>query len=237
VTHPVTLAYEHDQAILTLHRPPANLIDQTVCEAMERHAKTLAHAAPASGVVILAEGDVFSGGLDTASFDSHDADQSKALYVGLNRMLSAVYSIGAPVVAALQGHALGVGFVLSLCADYRIAGPDAELGLEGSLAGLPFSAVAAEILRAELSPENLRRVGLGGKTAKDQVALEWGLVDEITQTDLGARARTVAADRANHPGFASLKRQFRREAIDKTHALAEQDTDPVTAALGILLMD
>ena len=236
MTQSVSLSYEDEQAFLTLHRPPANLLDHTVCDEIERHARTLAHVSPAGGLIVTAA-DTFCGGLDPASFDSEDGDEAKALYVSVNRMLAAFYSIGCPVTAALNGDAAGIGFVLALCADYRLVHDSAQISLQHTITGMPFPRVAVEIMHAEMTPQSLRSLALGGISMTPQSALSAGLIDQTVSGGLLDTARTLTANRADNAAFSAIKRQLRSDVIERCHALADQDSDPATAALGILMLD
>lgn len=237
MTQSVSLDFDADQAIVTLSNAPSNLIDQMLCEKLETFARTLSHAPPPRGVVLTGSDGAFCAGLDPGVFETDDSEPIKALYVALNRMLSALYDMGCPVVAALDGDAHGAGLVLALCADFRIASANAQFSLDEAARGMPFSAVAAEIVRTELAPHARRQIGLGGETINAETAKAWHVIDAIAETDPLRAACEKAAYLSQQPGFSPVKRQLRAEAIAKTANMAEQEIDPATAALGILLLD
>src|ERR1700758_3958351 len=95
---------------------------------------------------------------------------------GITRMVARLLAIPAPVVAAMNGHALGGGFVLMLACDYRIAAAveAAKLGMTEAKAGIPFPAGPLEVMRHELRPEMLRRLTLTGAVLDPRELLDAG---------------------------------------------------------------
>ncbi|MGG6549668.1 UNVERIFIED_CONTAM: enoyl-CoA hydratase/isomerase family protein, partial [Prevotella sp. 15_C9] len=77
-------------------------------------------------------------------------------------MVARLLAIETPVVAAINGHALGGGFVLMLACDYRLGADTAaaKLGMTEAQAGIPFPAGPLEVMRHELAPTLLRRLTL-----------------------------------------------------------------------------
>ena len=90
-------------------------------------------------------------------------------------------AIPKPVVAAINGHALGGGFVLMLACDYRIAVDikSARLGMTEAQAGIPFPAGPLEVIRNELAPELLRRLTLTSAVLNPHELLEARIIDEL----------------------------------------------------------
>src|SRR5437868_2654028 len=147
-------------------------------------------------VVLLAgDGPSFCAGADVewqrASIDltfDENVDDALRLY----RMLAAVDSCPAPLVARVQGHALGGGSGLVACADVVVAAPGATFG---------FSEVRLGIIPAVISPFVFARIGTGaarplfvtGERFDAETALKIGLVDELAEEVDAAVDRQVAA--------------------------------------------
>ncbi len=148
----------------------------------------------ARAVVLSGEGPSFCAGADVewqrSSIDlSYDENVEDALR--LYRMLEAIDTCPAPVVARIQGFALGGGSGLAACADVAIAGEDAVFG---------FSEVKLGIIPAVISPFVLPRIGaaarryfLTGERFDAQTALRIGLVSEVTD-DLDGAVERVAGE-------------------------------------------
>ena len=66
-------------------------------------------------------------------------------------MLLAAYGLELPVVAAVTGHAIGGGMLLTLCADYRVASTAGRYGIPGVKVGVPYPQAAIGVARAELA--------------------------------------------------------------------------------------
>jgi enoyl-CoA hydratase/carnithine racemase len=146
----------------------------------------------ARAVVLAGEGPSFCAGADVewqrSSIElSYDENVEDALR--LYRMLEAIDSCPAPVVARIQGHALGGGSGLAACVDIAIAGEDAVFG---------FSEVKLGIIPAVISPFVVPKIGaaarryfLTGERFDAPTALRIGLVNEVTAELDGAVERVV----------------------------------------------
>ena len=132
-------------------------------------------------VVLAGEGEAFCAGADIewqrSAIDlayDENVDDALALY----RMCETIDVCRAPVVARIQGYALGGGSGLAACADIAIAATDATFG---------FSEVKLGIIPAVISPFVLPRIGhharryfLTGERFDAETALRIGLVHEVT---------------------------------------------------------
>jgi enoyl-CoA hydratase len=154
----VTKSMIEDMRVITIDRPPVNALDLETILALE-NAFAAARDSSDNGVVLTGGGRVFSAGVDTRAFASYSREQRQATVRAITRMVARLLEIPSPVVAAINGHALGGGFVLMLACDYRIAvdDEDAKLGMTEAKAGIPFPAGPLEVMRHELPPELLRQ--------------------------------------------------------------------------------
>ena len=105
--------------LLTIDRPPVNALDLDTIAELERVFAAATREAPQGGVVVTGGGRTFSAGVDTRAFASYSRDQRQAMVRAITRMVAQLLAIPVPVVAAVNGHALGGGFVLMLACDYR----------------------------------------------------------------------------------------------------------------------
>ena len=145
-------------------------------------------------------------------------------------------------MAAVNGHAIAGGCVLACCADRRIMARDAgRIGVTEILVGVPFPALAFEIVRFAVPPRYLPEFTFSGATYATDEALRRGWVDEVTEPgklidDAIAVARAIAL--LSPAAFAQTKSQVRQlvterlkqsgEATDK--AVTEIWTAPATLA-------
>jgi methylglutaconyl-CoA hydratase len=146
-------------------------------------------------VVLAGEGKSLSAGADVdwmrASVDLSQ-DENVADANALRRMLEAIDGCPAPVVARVQGYALGGGAGLVAAADIAIAAPDAVFAFSEVKLGI-IPAVISPFALAKIGPSAARRYFLTGERFDAETALRIGLVHEIA-ADLDAAVGRVAAE-------------------------------------------
>lgn len=214
---------------ITIDRPPVNALDLESILDLELTFSALARAAPTNGVVLTGSGGVFTAGVDTRAFSSYDREQRTAMVHAITRMVAALLAIPVPVVAAVNGHALGGGFVLMLAFDYRIAMDSgaAKFGMPEARSGIPFPAGPLEVIRHELGPELLRRMALAGAAVDVKELHRLGVIDELcAAADLLATAHARAKALAGQPAFRIVKQQIRGELVARVTALAVAGLEP-----------
>lgn len=215
--------------VVTIDRPPVNALDLSTIIELERAVRSIAVDASVRAIVLTGAGGVFSAGVDTRAFASYSRDQRKEMVIAISRMVAALLAVPTPLVAAVNGHALGGGFVLMLACDFRAAADldTAKLGMTEAQAGIPFPAGPIEVIKHELPPELLRRMTLASQVLSTRELLGAGVIDELCAPDqllpmAIARAKSLAAQ----PGFRAVKRQVRGQLADKLSALASSGQDP-----------
>lgn len=205
-------------AILKLAHGKANTMDIELCQAVIEAFHQL-RMSPAAAVVLTGQGGIFSAGVDLLRIsDGGPAYVSKFLPV-LNAMFEAVFHFPRPVVAAINGHAIAGGCVLACCADRRLmAAGNGRIGVTELLVGLPFPALAFEIMRLVTAPRLLAQAIYGGETYSCEDGAERGWIHDIVPpADLLAHAVATAQTLAALPAntFAMTKRQMHAEAIER----------------------
>jgi methylglutaconyl-CoA hydratase len=189
------LRIERDGAVLrvAMARPErrnafdAPLIDELVA--------AFADVGDARAVVLSGDGPSFSAGADVewmrSSVDlSYDENVADALR--LRAMLDALDSCPAPVVARVQGHALGGGCGLVACSDVVVAEPAAQFAFSEVKLGI-VPAVISPFALAKIGPGAARRWFVTGERFSADVALRIGLVHEVAD-DLDAAVERVVGE-------------------------------------------
>jgi methylglutaconyl-CoA hydratase len=178
---------------VTLVRPERhNAFDAGLIAAL---AEAFADVGDARCVVLAGEGRSFCAGADVEwqrawidlSFDEN-VDDAMRLY----RMLEAIESCPAPVVARVQGFALGGGSGLIACCDIAVAAPDAVFGYSEVRLGI-IPAVISPFVLPRIGPGAARRYFLTGERFDAETALRIGLVHEVADDLDGAVAAVVEA--------------------------------------------
>ena len=207
------LRLERDGPVLrvTLARPERrNAFDAALIAELT---DAFADVGDARAVVLAGEGDVFCAGADVewqrASIDlTYDENVADALR--LFQMCETIDRCPAPVVARVQGYALGGGSGLVACADVAIADTQTVFG---------FTEVRLGIVPAVISPFVLARIGaaarryfLTGERFGADVALRIGLVSEVADGDLDERVDAVVTDLlTGGPGAVRAVKELVRE--------------------------
>lgn len=169
--------------VLRLDRPPLNVLDRATQVAM-RHAAELAAADERIRAVVVYGGpQAFSAGADIKEMAAMTHAEMVGHAAVLQAAFDAVAAIGKPVVAAINGPALGGGCELALTADARICGREARLGLPEVLLGVIPGAGGTQRLPRLIGPARAKELIFTGRTVGAAEALEMGLVDQVRPTD------------------------------------------------------
>ena len=197
---------------VTLARPETrNAFDAALIAEL---AEAFVDVGKARAVLLAGEGPSFCAGADVEWMRSSvdlDYDANVADATALRRMLAAIDTCPAPVVARVQGHALGGGAGLVACADIAVA----ETG-----AVFAFSEVKLGIIPAVISPFALGKIGAGaarryfvtGERFDAATALRIGLVHEVVDDLDGGVAAILAELRSAGPRAA---RHAKRLVLDR----------------------
>ena len=197
---------------VTLARPETrNAFDAALIAEL---AEAFVDVGKARAVLLAGEGPSFCAGADVEWMRSSvdlDYDANVADATALRRMLTAIDTCPAPVVARVQGHALGGGAGLVACADIAVA----ETG-----AVFAFSEVKLGIIPAVISPFALGKIGAGaarryfvtGERFDAATALRIGLVHEVVDDLDGGVAVILAELRSAGPRAA---RHAKRLVLDR----------------------
>jgi enoyl-CoA hydratase/carnithine racemase len=161
----------------------------------KRHAIALQTADELCTVLALAEGDpdvravVLTGAGDRAFASGADLDELRdamasaegaaAYDAHVSALYRALRESPLPVVARIQGHAIGGGCLLALACDLRVAAPGVTLGLPVSRIGLMLSPVEHERLVRQVGPSRAKMLLFTGRRLDAREAADWGLVDVV----------------------------------------------------------
>jgi 3-hydroxyacyl-CoA dehydrogenase len=173
-------------AVIVLDNPPVNALSHPVraglLDALHR-----AKADPSVEAVVLAgAGRCFSGGFDITEFGRPFQPP------GLIEIEEACEAMGKPVVVALHGTTVGGGLEVPLACHFRVASPDARLGLPEIKLGLLPGAGGTQLLPRLIGAEKTLKLITSGDPVSARQALADGLVDAVIEGDLVAGAVAFA---------------------------------------------
>jgi methylglutaconyl-CoA hydratase len=198
---------------LTLARPEKhNALDSKLIDALT-HA--FAEAGDARAIVLRGAGPSFCAGADLdwmrASIDL-TPDENVADARRLDSLLSAIDGCPAPLVAGVQGHAIGGGCGLLVCCDVVVATRDASFGLGEVKLGLVPAVISPYVL-ARVGPGAARHLFVTGERFDTETALRIGLVHRLVD-DLDSGVEDVVAHfLAAGPEAARLAKRLARGGL------------------------
>jgi enoyl-CoA hydratase len=190
-------------AVLTLNRPKAlNALDAGTLRELESAFEDLA-GDPAIRVVLLtgAGGRAFAAGADIRELAAVAPEEGRVFALRGQGVFRRIETLGKPVIACIQGFALGGGCELAMACTLRIAAEDAKLGQPEVKLGIIAGYGGTQRLPRLVGRGAALKMLLSGAIVDAQEALRIGLVDEVVPVgDLMGRAAALATEiAANAP--------------------------------------
>ncbi|MBO9479143.1 enoyl-CoA hydratase/isomerase family protein [Shimia sp. R11_0] len=198
----VRLEISEGIAHLTLSRPERlNALTQDMMDDLLLVCRRIERAEEAHVVILSGDGRAFCAGGDIDAWSDLSAqDFSRHWLRDGHQALDALARLRQPVIAVLNGHALGGGLELAACADLRIAEDHIRIGQPepglGVIPGWSGTQRAARRFGAQV----LRRMTLFGEMFSAEEALTLGLVDHIAPRGEGHLAAEALARNLRHRG-------------------------------------
>jgi enoyl-CoA hydratase len=177
-----------DRLMVRLHRPQVrNAIDQTmvdelhaVCAYLERTPKVLILSSTPGDPKTGAKG-IFASGADIAQLRERRRDDALA---GINSAIfDRIAKLPMPVIAALDGYALGGGAELAYAADFRIGTPALRMGNPETNLGILAAAGATWRLKELVGEPVAKQILLAGKVLTGEDCLAVGLITELVEPE------------------------------------------------------
>jgi enoyl-CoA hydratase/carnithine racemase len=204
VSERVELAVADGVAEVRLNRPEKlNALDFPLFDLLVEAGQTLASMQGLRAIVLSGNGRSFSVGIDLDALASGGQTALSDLVARTHgdanlfqRVALQWRDLPVPVIAAIQGHALGGGMQLALGADIRIVASDAKLSIREIAWGLIPDMAGTVLLRKLVRPDVMRDLLFSGRIVTGEEALELGLATRLAADPLGAArelAREIAA--------------------------------------------
>jgi enoyl-CoA hydratase/carnithine racemase len=197
-------------AFLALRRPPANAVDLALAEELTERCRELA-ADPPAAVLLCGVDGVFCAGADL-----QNPPLGPVGVRAINHLTHELYRLTCPLIGAITGHAIGVGLVIALCCDVRIASDAGRYGLTEVPLGFPYPPATLDLLRAEVSAPAAQRLVLGGRLHDAATCLALGVFDEVLPAgEVLPRAEAETRLRAGFPdgAYAATKTALRAPGL------------------------
>lgn len=220
----VSITRDGDIALVTVDNPPVNAIGHAVRQGLWDAVETLDADASVRAVVLICAGRTFMAGADVREFGRAPEPPH------LPDLVARIEAARAPWIAAIHGAALGGGLEIALGCRFRVAAPDAQLGLpEVTLGIIPGAGGTIRTPRL-VGVEAALPLITTGKPVKAPRAAEIGLIDVVVQGDLRAGALAFAR---SHAGTALPAPILARDVADPgAEFWTKAETDTRKAAKG-----
>lgn len=186
---------EGNIAIVTLSRPQAlNALNTRFFDEMDSYLDELARDASIRVLIITGEGKAFVAGADIAEMVNMNSDQARQFSRRGQEVFDKIGMMPFPVIAAINGFALGGGLELAMSCDMRIASSNAKFGQpEVSLGLIPGYAGTQRLPRLTNLADALYLLTTG-EAVDAQTALAMRLVQKVTEPEnLMTETRRIAA--------------------------------------------
>lgn len=198
--------------LVTLNRPDIHnaISHHAMIEALEEVCTRANSDSSVRAMILTGAGKSFCAGgnikdmLDRADMFAGSEQMIEAAYKqGIQRIPLAFARLEVPVIAAINGAAIGAGFDLCMMCDIRIAGEQARFAESFVKLGLIPGDGGAWFLPRKIGHARAAQMALTGMTIDAQTALSWGIVSEcLSQDYLMTRAWEIAREIASNPPLA-----------------------------------
>ncbi|MBN2041191.1 MAG: enoyl-CoA hydratase/isomerase family protein [Spirochaetes bacterium] len=210
----ITLEKKDRIATITINRPKMNPLSRKTYEEIEQAAKEANSDQQVKVVILTAAGDkAFASGLDLKDVAGRSKEEMTEIWSASNKASTAVAAIEKPVIAAINGMALGGGLELALCCDIRIAVEKArfsqpELGL-----GIIPGGGATQRLTRLIGTSKAKELFFTGEMFNARTALELGIINKIVPDDKLIEEATALA--ASIAGKSAVALRMTKLSVDK----------------------
>ena len=208
---------------LTLNRPEKmNALTAEMYATLGRAIDEAEETTEVRCIVLQANGDSFTAGNDLsefAAFNAREIDRATG-----NPLLAALARASTPIVAAVQGRAVGVGTTMLLHCDLVFVAEDALLSTPFVNLALVPEAASSILLPARIGHTRAFAMFVLGESIDSRTAVAWGLANAVMPAaELHARARAVAeAIAARPPAAVAITKRLMRDAAAIQARIAEE---------------
>ena len=213
-------------ATVTIRRPPNNFFDYHLIASLGAAFADVDDHNGCRAIVLASEGKHFCAGADFARDDEERVDE-------LYREAVKLFEAKTPVVAAVQGAAVGGGLGLAMMADFRVAAPEARFAANFSLLGFHHGFGLTVTLPRAVGHQASLDMLYTGRRVKGEEALELGICDELVPLERLAQAAHARAAVLAGTGPLSL-RSIRETMRGELATLVRVATDREMAEQNVL---
>jgi enoyl-CoA hydratase/carnithine racemase len=175
----VSIELTEHVATAEIHRPPHNFFDDVLIENLADALDALAQEPECRAVVLATEGKSFCAGADFSRSSEGLDEISSGAVARLYHQAVRVFGFPKPIVAAIQGAAVGGGLGLALVADFRVAAPEARFWANFAKLGIHPGFGLTHTLPRLIGIQRASLMFYTGRRVSGEEALAWGLADVL----------------------------------------------------------
>src|SRR5215813_13331556 len=214
----VQLTKDNDIAIITINNPPVNALSPGVPEGISEAIDQISKDPSVNAAVLIGGGRTFVAGADIKEFGKITSGQSQR-GVAFVPLLIRIEDCNKPVVMAIHGTAFGGGLELAMAGHYRVASPDAQVGLPEVKLGIIPGAAGTQRLPRLAGVAKAVEMCTEGNPIKSEEAVKFGIIDRLIEGDLLAGAVAFAREIAGKPVRKTRERQEKLGAPQENAAI------------------
>ncbi len=180
----LNLEIKNETAVITLNRPESlNALDSHFFSKMNSILDSISNNQSLSALIITGEGKAFVAGADIAEMEKFSQDQALEFSRIGHETFNRLESLPFPVIAAVNGFALGGGFELAMACDFRIASTKAKFGQPEVSLGLIPGFAGTQRLSKQAGLGNALYLLITGEMIGAEEALRMGIVQKLTEPE------------------------------------------------------
>ena len=233
--------------LITINRPDKlNALNRATINELGEAVTNASASKEVTAIVITGAGDkAFVAGADIAEFAAYSAEEGKSLSLsGQKKLFDLIENTGTPVIAAINGFALGGGLELAMACHIRLASENARMGLpEVSLGVIPGYGGTQRLAQLVGKGKAIEMIATAGMIKADE-AMQFGLLNHVVkaeelidkameiahQISKNSTVAIAAAIRAVNAGFKDGQNGFDKEIEEFGNCFGTADFKEGTTA-------
>ena len=229
----VTVDMDGFVATVEIHRPPHNYFNQAMVTSIADAYEFLANETECRAIILASEGKSFCAGSSVVTTGQLTTEEQQVVSSGTAIGRNHIYEQGTrmmlgeiPVIAAIQGAAIGGGLGLALTADFRVAAPEARFSANFARLGFHHGFGLTVTLPKLVGGQAAMNLLLTGRRVKADEALQLGLCDEVVDlAGLRTRAGVLANEIASSGPLSvrAIRRTMRRGLVEQFRTAVDRE--------------
>jgi enoyl-CoA hydratase/carnithine racemase len=221
----VTVEIDAGVAVVEMHRPPANFFDEALLAELADAVAALGEQVEVRSIVLCSEGKHFCAGADLRGMR---ADGIRRVY----RQAFRLFAGRQPIVAAVQGSAVGGGLGLAMAADFRVAAPNARLTANFARLGFHQGFGLSVTLPLAVGQQRALDMLYTGRDVSGEEGARTGLCDQVSADPRAAAIEFARLLAESAPlSVAAIRATMRGELASQVRAALDVEAAAQSALL------